>query len=358
MVHPEVKLFLDDTEKKQLKAPPGLEAVRRIWGDTSFDSGHFGVDATTTQHAPHQPVTELPQDHPWWCHQYPWAGMHGVRPGCTVCFYGLKKATELNGVLGMVETWDPAIERWVIRLHNGEERYARSENLHILAYPNPYLDYSMQYANSAPYDYDYSEVRSHGHSSWNFDGRQRNGSGSRDESYASRKKTGSFASDTTAATGHTGSFSESSEGGASDEGNCQDLQPRTTVLMRNIPAEYTSDMVVELLNANGFQAKYDLLYVPLDFKTEVALGYALVNLVNEEDAESFKDFFNGFSKWKYEKVCEVTWSDVQGVHKHARAFEKISHAGTVRDKFKPLFFKNGKKATSPPVSQEAKSTSA
>lgn len=363
MQHPEIQL----TEEGNFPAKDQreLEAARKIWGQTSFDSGHFGGQASfDSSHFAGNAVTlkqkepamipmppglgqSMPEDS-WWSSQCPWPDPQVydiVRPGCTVCFHGLRKAKELNGVHGVVEAWDQEIERWVVRLYNGEERYAKSDNLHILtSYPPPYFDCSMQYANAGYWQ-----------GSWAY----QNTTG------RSRKGTGSFTSDSTAATGW-GSFSSDFSEAPTESKNSEacpsqdtDSESRTTVLMRNLPSEYTREMVVEMLNDNGFQGCYDLLYLPLDFKTEAALGYALINLVSPEDAERFKDFFKGFTKWSTtsEKICEVSWSDVQGVHKHVeRHWKSSAMQGTVRDKFKPLFFENGKLISGPPAKKEGTSS--
>merc|ERR1712072_1038600 len=81
---------------------------------------------------------------------------------------------------------------------------------------------------------------------------------------------------------------------------------RTTVMMRNIPNTLTREMLLDTINTEGFVDCYDFVYLPMDFKSMVALGYSFVNFVDSEDAERFKTHFSGFSNWGHEsdKVCE------------------------------------------------------
>merc|ERR1719161_2172719 len=94
---------------------------------------------------------------------------------------------------------------------------------------------------------------------------------------------------------------------------------RTTLMLRNIPNDYTRDMLLDLLDSKGFVARYDFLYLPVDFKRMAGLGYAFVNCVAQADAERMMDKFHGFMDWRFNsaKVCEVVWGEpLQGVQAH------------------------------------------
>merc|ERR1719189_481673 len=41
---------------------------------------------------------------------------------------------------------------------------------------------------------------------------------------------------------------------------------RTTVMLRNLPDNYTRDMLIDFLETNGFGDAYDFLYLPIDFR--------------------------------------------------------------------------------------------
>lgn len=78
-------------------------------------------------------------------------------------------------------------------------------------------------------------------------------------------------------------------------GAAADMEPEgtvlTTVMMRNIPNNYTREMLMLLMNGQGFKNCFDFLYLPVDFKTETGLGYSFINFNTPEDAERFRTQF-------------------------------------------------------------------
>jgi hypothetical protein len=126
-----------------------------------------------------------------------------------------------------------------------------------------------------------------------------------------------------------------------------DKPPRllTTVMMRNIPNNVSREKLLDIMNAEGFVGCYDFVYLPLDFKNMVGLGYSFVNLVDTEVAKRFYLHFSGFSGWglQSEKVCEVTWSDaLQGKDAHIERYmnSPVMHH-SMPDSCKPMIFKDG-----------------
>jgi len=125
----------------------------------------------------------------------------------------------------------------------------------------------------------------------------------------------------------------------------------TTAMMRNIPNNYTRTMLLELIDSEGFSGQYDLVYLPMDFKNNVGLGYSFVNLVDTETAKRFQRHFSGFRDWKAQsdKVCEVTWSGaIQGIDAHIERYRNsaVMHE-SVLDECKPVLFKDGKRVPFP-----------
>jgi len=128
--------------------------------------------------------------------------------------------------------------------------------------------------------------------------------------------------------------------------------PMTTVMVRNIPTEYTRDMLIELMNSEGFEGDYDFLYLPIDFSSSNANGYAFVNFTSPDDAQRFQEHFKGFSKWAVssENVCDISWSNVlQGLAAHVDRYRSspVMHE-EMPDECKPVVFSNGVRAPFPP----------
>jgi len=119
-----------------------------------------------------------------------------------------------------------------------------------------------------------------------------------------------------------------------------------TVMLRNLPNDYSRDDVVELLNTQGFFAHFDFVYLPIDFKNSVGLGYAFINMVSHSAAMQVFEKLSGFKDWKVssQKVCEVAWGnpEQQGLEFHVTRYRNspVMHT-SVPEEFKPLLFTDG-----------------
>jgi len=124
-----------------------------------------------------------------------------------------------------------------------------------------------------------------------------------------------------------------------------DQEWRTTVMLRNMPNNYTRDMLLELVDSMGFAGCYDFAYLPVDFKSQAGLGYAFINFVSSAEAQRCFDNFEGFSEWKVpsEKVCTVTWgSPYQGLEAHIERYQNspVMHH-SIPDEWKPVLIDQG-----------------
>jgi len=131
---------------------------------------------------------------------------------------------------------------------------------------------------------------------------------------------------------------------------------QTTLMLRNIPNVYTLDSLLELLDQQGFQGRYNFVYLPIDFRTCVNLGYAFVNCVSDAYATDLMESLHGFSNWVCEtqKVCNVSWAHPhQGLEEHIERYRNspVMHE-SVPDAFKPWLFVEGQRIGLPPPTKK------
>lgn len=122
-------------------------------------------------------------------------------------------------------------------------------------------------------------------------------------------------------------------------------QRLTTVMLCNVPNDYTRSMLLDLLDRHGFARRYDFAYLPVDFTRSAGLGYAFVNMTSAADAQAVRRSLEGFRKWSVpsSKICSVRWSDpCQGLEANLDRYKNspVMHA-SVPDEFKPLLFREG-----------------
>jgi len=132
----------------------------------------------------------------------------------------------------------------------------------------------------------------------------------------------------------------------------------TTVMLRNLPSEYSRSHLMQLLEDEGFEGSYDLVYVPMDFQSQSCLGYGFVNLMAASDAARCWTVFDKFVDWGIpsENVCEVIWSDphqgTQALIERYRNSPVMHHS--IPDEWKPAFFADGVKVPFPEPTDKIK----
>jgi len=132
----------------------------------------------------------------------------------------------------------------------------------------------------------------------------------------------------------------------------------TSVMLRNLPNNYTRSKLLEMLDNEGFANQYNFVYLPIDFQTEASLGYAFVNMVDSSHVPKLQEKLTGFKKWRVpsKKICEVRlcgpWPDLEAHIERYRNSSVMHH--TVPEEFKPALFENGKQIPFPKPSKAPK----
>lgn len=143
-----------------------------------------------------------------------------------------------------------------------------------------------------------------------------------------------------------------------DAGGTPCQEPRTTVVLKNMPEEYTRSMLLDLLEGQGLSGCYDFVYLPINFGSHANFGYALINLVTQDEAERFMALFRGFSGWATDslKVADVIWSGKrQGLENQiARYRNSPMLSEGMPEEAKPLLLKDGVPVGFPPPTRRVK----
>jgi len=125
----------------------------------------------------------------------------------------------------------------------------------------------------------------------------------------------------------------------------------TTIILRNLPVKCTCNMLMQLLDDEGFYGDYNFVHLPIDFQTKVGLGYAIVNLVRHSVALQVVKHFQGFTRWPVpsDSVCEVAWNAPhQGLATHIDRYRNspLMHP-RVPDSYRPVLLENGVRVAFP-----------
>jgi hypothetical protein len=94
-------------------------------------------------------------------------------------------------------------------------------------------------------------------------------------------------------------------------------------MIRHIHNKYkVSTFLVEI--DKYFKGKYDLFYLPLDYKNNCNLGFAFINFVDPFHIVYFYDVFRGkkWGRFNSDKFCELAYAKFQGKKELISHFEK------------------------------------
>jgi len=127
------------------------------------------------------------------------------------------------------------------------------------------------------------------------------------------------------------------------------LEGKTTVMLRNVPAKLVQQRFMKEINAAGFLGKYDFMYLPMGSGGRRGnRGFAFVNFTMPEAAEEFKEAFHGsqFRDFNDGEPLIIAAADLQGFEENAAHFIGATKTGNLgggrRAKLSghmPLFFR-------------------
>jgi len=131
-------------------------------------------------------------------------------------------------------------------------------------------------------------------------------------------------------------------------------EARTTLVLRNLPPNFTRDCLARMLCEAGFHGCFDFAYLPSNFKRGVVFGYAVVNFAMTADAQEALAHFDGFSVAERAISCEWS-SSVQG---QSALVEKYRNSNVMHESIaeihRPLLFVDGFIAAFPAPTQNLK----
>eukprot|EP00448_Togula_jolla_P003834 CAMPEP_0170596560 /NCGR_PEP_ID=MMETSP0224-20130122/15190_1 /TAXON_ID=285029 /ORGANISM="Togula jolla, Strain CCCM 725" /LENGTH=344 /DNA_ID=CAMNT_0010920875 /DNA_START=77 /DNA_END=1111 /DNA_ORIENTATION=+ len=115
-----------------------------------------------------------------------------------------------------------------------------------------------------------------------------------------------------------------------------------TVMVRQVPRQFTQNMFLKLVNRHGFQGLFNFLYLPFDYKKRINVGYGFLNFVKPEHAHSFQLTFDGVyadrrSRTKGKPFC-VHPASIQGYDANWQYFMQTKIGQKSDPHFSPLFF--------------------
>ncbi|OLQ14922.1 Protein MEI2-like 1 [Symbiodinium microadriaticum] len=115
-----------------------------------------------------------------------------------------------------------------------------------------------------------------------------------------------------------------------------------TVMVRQLPRQYTQRMLLSEVVRRGFEGLFDFLYLPYDFKKGINVGYGFINFTEPEYALQFRDSLDGQYLDKYMRIkgkaIRVHPAAVQGYEANYRHFAHTKTGQKQDPAFSPLFF--------------------
>lgn len=129
----------------------------------------------------------------------------------------------------------------------------------------------------------------------------------------------------------------------------------TTVMLRNLPCPFLREDLIKVMDAKGFKGLYNFVYLPVDFVSEMGIGYAFVNLVTTEEVKRLMLAFDGFKDWpcRSSKICVADLSVTQGLDANIGRYRNSPVMGDeVPERFRPVLFDGTERVPFPEPTKE------
>lgn len=118
-----------------------------------------------------------------------------------------------------------------------------------------------------------------------------------------------------------------------------------TVMIRQVPRQYSQLMLLKEVNRLGFEGLYDFFYLPFDLKKGINVGYGFVSFIHPRHALAFREEFEGCYLDPSDAKCKplhVHPASVQGYEANCSHFMSTKTGQKQDPQFSPLFFPHGK----------------
>lgn len=119
----------------------------------------------------------------------------------------------------------------------------------------------------------------------------------------------------------------------------------TTFMIRGLPHYLTRSLLEQILDSQGFVARYNFIYLPTNLHHGGCFGYGFVNLVNSREARRFVEHFQGFGFWPTpgpERSAVHTSEALQGLDELVERYRNspLLHK-SVPDGVRPAIYSDG-----------------